>query len=98
MQALEHVGRYNSSAACAVSIVQKEGWLSLYQGFGATCGRNCSFNGAYFGGIFAIKDAFPVLSTLEGGASGVLVNLGVAMAAAMGATLVKMPFDGTFSF
>ena len=46
MQVKEHAGRYASSLACARAVVASEGLTAVYRGFGATCARNTTFNGA----------------------------------------------------
>ena len=46
MQVKEHAGRYASSLACARAVVASEGLAAVYRGFGATCARNTTFNGA----------------------------------------------------
>jgi solute carrier family 25 2-oxodicarboxylate transporter 21 len=90
MQVKEHVGRYASSAACARAVVSAEGWRALYRGFGATCARNCTFNGLYFGAIFAAQAALPPRATLAADAA---QNLAVGAVSGVCATLVKAPFD-----
>ena len=89
MQVKEHAGRYASSAACARAVVASEGVAALYRGFGATCARNTTFNGIYFGLIFAGQSALPP----RAGAADVAQNLGVGAAAGAAATLFKAPFD-----
>ena len=89
MQSLDHVGRYRSSAHCARTMVNEEGWLSLFNGLGASCGRNCVFNAVYFGLIFAAKQRMPKFE----GAADVAANIGTGMGASFAATVVKMPFD-----
>jgi solute carrier family 25 2-oxodicarboxylate transporter 21 len=90
MQSLEHVGRYTSSFECAKSLVLKEGVASLYKGFWATCGRNCTFNCVYFGTIRATRSRFNLPENP-------ITDFGVGIVAAFVATVVKMPFDITKS-
>lgn len=90
MQVKEHAARYASSAACATAIVREEGPLALWRGFGATCGRNCVFNGAYFGLIFAAQTRLPRRATAGGDAA---QNLAVGAVAGCVATLFKAPWD-----
>ena len=89
MQVKEHAGRYASSAACARAVVASEGVAALYRGFGATCARNTTFNGVYFGIIFAGQDALPP----RDGAADIAQNLALGAAAGAAATLLKAPFD-----
>jgi hypothetical protein len=90
MQVKEHVGRYASSVACARAVVSSEGVSALYRGFGATCARNCVFNGIYFGLLFAGQAALPPRATLLADAG---QNLALGAAAGAAATVVKAPFD-----
>ena len=89
MQVKEHAGRYTSSAACARAVVATEGVAALYRGFGATCARNTTFNGVYFGLIFAGQSALPP----RAGAADVAQNLALGAASGAAATLLKAPFD-----
>ena len=90
MQVKEHVGRYGSTWACARAVVAEEGAAALYRGFGATCARNCTFNGIYFGLIFAGQQALPPRPTLAADAA---QNLALGAGAGAAATVVKAPFD-----
>ena len=45
MQSLDYLGKYRSSWHCAHTMVQEEGVFALYNGFWASCWRNCSING-----------------------------------------------------
>ena len=89
MQVKEHAGRYVSSVACARAVVASEGVTALYRGFGATCARNTTFNGVYFGLIFAGQRAVPPRE----GAADIAQNLALGAAAGAAATLLKAPFD-----
>jgi len=86
MQALEHRGRFRSSIECLQYLWRKEGLGSLYRGIDATIGRNCIFNGAFFGSIHIFKDQFK----LEEGPA---TNLALGTAGGFIATCVKQPFD-----
>ncbi len=90
MQVKEHVGRYASSLACARDIVAREGVITLYRGLGATCARNCTFNGVYFGLIFSAQQALPVRDSAWAETA---QNLGVGGAAGVASCLLKAPFD-----
>jgi solute carrier family 25 2-oxodicarboxylate transporter 21 len=89
MQVKEHGARYASSLACAKAVVVEEGALALYRGFGATCARNTTFNGVYFGLLFAGQEALPP----RAGAADVGQNLALGAASGAAATLLKAPFD-----
>ncbi|KAK3262405.1 hypothetical protein CYMTET_28738 [Cymbomonas tetramitiformis] len=90
MQSLDHVSRYSNSMNCAANIVRSEGILALYNGFGPSCARNCTFNGAYFGFIFWFKDQLP---TPKGFGEEVAKTLFTGMAGGVFATCIKQPFD-----
>uniref|UniRef100_A0A7S0N204 ADP,ATP carrier protein n=2 Tax=Pyramimonas obovata TaxID=1411642 RepID=A0A7S0N204_9CHLO len=90
MQSKDHLWRYQSSMQCAHDVVRTEGPRALYNGFGATCARNSTFNGAYFGLVFVMKDNLPSPASFAGE---VAHNLGTGMAAGTLATCVKQPFD-----
>ena len=85
----EHAGRYASSVARARAVMASEGVTALYRGFGATCARNTTFNGVYFGLIFAGQRALPP----RDGAADIAQNLALGAAAGAAATLLKAPFD-----
>lgn len=90
MQTKQHLGRYTSSLQCGRRILAEEGIRALYNGFGATCARNCTFNGIYFGVIFVAEDILPRReSTVEN----IAQNLGTGCLAGCAATCVKAPFD-----
>jgi len=90
MQVKEHTSRYASSLACARALVATEGVAALYRGLGATCARNCTFNGIYFGAVWSGQQELPRPATAAGAVAQNLALGGVAGAAA---TLVKAPFD-----
>ena len=90
MQVKEHAARYATSASCARNIVATEGVAALYRGFGATCARNTTFNGLYFGAIFTAQLYVPARSTGFGDA---VQNLALGAAAGCFATCFKAPFD-----
>ena len=92
MQSLDHVGRYSSSISCAVDIARREGLPALYNGFWASCWRNATFNGPFFGLLHWAKKDLPLPQpTTPLGVAGLDISLG--MAASFAATCVKMPFD-----
>lgn len=94
MQSLDHVGRYRSTTDCLKKMLREEGPAALYNGFWASCWRNCSINGTMFGLIFWSKRSSYVTLPEPTSAAGVVaLDLGVGMAAAFVGTLVKMPFD-----
>lgn len=45
MQSLDHVGKYQNTVQCLKTILHEEGPLALYNGFWASCWRNCTING-----------------------------------------------------
>lgn len=90
MQVKEHVGVYTSTWACAQSVVAKEGALALYRGLGATCARNCTFNGVYFGLIFVSQQHLPPRGSYAGDAA---QNLLVGGVAGVASCVLKAPFD-----
>ena len=90
MQVKEHVGLYPNSLACARSIVAQEGFLALYRGLGATCARNCTFNGVYFGLIFVSQQHLAPRPSFAGDAA---QNLVVGGAAGVASCVLKAPFD-----
>lgn len=92
MQSFDHVGRFHSTFHCAVETARNEGAHVLYNGFWASCWRNCVFNGTFFGLLHWWKLTLPLpkpTTTLE--ATGQDISLG--MGASFLATIVKMPFD-----
>lgn len=94
MQSLDHVGRYTSSMHCLRTMLAEEGVLSLYNGFWASCWRNCTINGMLFGLIFWTKHSEHVaLPTPRTSAGAVAQDIAVAMWAGFVGTFVKMPFD-----
>lgn len=92
MQSLDHGGKYKCSSDCVKTIVREEGPLALYNGFWASCWRNCIFNGAYFWFVHQVKESVPLPEPSSG--AGVMgVDLAVGMSAGFFATCCKMPFD-----
>ena len=92
MQSLEHVAKYRSSIDCAAAVVREEGFVALYNGFGASCWRNCTFNGIYFGFINQVKAQAP-LPQPSNPTETVAQDLSIGMMAGFVATCFKMPFD-----
>ena len=90
MQVKEHVGVYGSTWACARAVVAQEGPLALYRGLGATCARNCTFNGVYFGLIFVSQQH---LAPRESYGADAAQNLVVGGVAGVASCVLKAPFD-----
>lgn len=86
LQSLEHVGKYKDSVQCAKSILKEESISALYRGFGATCARNCTFNGIFFGMIKATREEFGLD---HNPAADFILGIGAAFVA----TCFKLPFD-----
>jgi hypothetical protein len=75
-----------STVECAQAIARSEGISALYTGFGATCARNCTFNGVYF---MMIKATHEGLGLDHNPA----VDFMVGAWASFAATIVKLPAD-----
>jgi solute carrier family 25 2-oxodicarboxylate transporter 21 len=86
LQSLDHVGKYRDSMQCAKRIVKEEGISALYRGFGATCARNCTFNGIFFGVVKAAREGFGLD---HNPAADFFLGIGAAFVA----TCFKLPFD-----
>lgn len=94
MQTLEHVSKYRDSVHCLTTIVREEGFIALYNGFWASCWRNCTINGTMFGIIFWTKNSETMRLPEPVSAGGVVaLDLAVGMLAGFVGTIVKMPFD-----
>lgn len=90
MQSLDHRARYTSSLHTLACVVREEGVSALYNGFWASCWRNCAFNGVMMGLVFSAQPMLPKPATPLGG---VALDLCTGMGAAFVATVFKMPFD-----
>ena len=94
MQALEHQSKYTSSLHCARTIVAEEGPVALYNGFWATCWRNCVFNGSFFGAIFWLRKQKIVRDSQPAGPAGrAFHDVAIGVLAGFFGTCIKMPCD-----
>ena len=94
MQSLDHVGKYTSSLQCVSTMLREEGVASLYNGFWASCWRNCTINGMLFGVIYWTRNSEHITLPQPSSAIGTIaLDLAVGMWAAGVSTIVKMPFD-----
>lgn len=94
MQALEHQSKYTSSLHCARTIVAEEGPVALYNGFWATCWRNCVFNGSFFGAIFWLRKQKIVRYSQPAGPAGrAFHDVAIGVLAGFFGTCIKMPCD-----
>ena len=94
MQSLDHVGKYTSSLQCVSTMLREEGVASLYNGFWASCWRNCTINGMLFGVIYWTRNSEYITLPQPSSAIGTIaLDLAVGMWAAGVGTIVKMPFD-----
>ena len=92
MQALEHQSKYTSSLHCARTIVAEEGPVALYNGFWATCWRNCVFNGSFFGAIFWLRKQKIVRDSQPAGPAGrAFHDVAIGVLAGFFGTCIKMP-------
>lgn len=90
MQARSNAKLYKNTMHAAKLIVDTEGPLTLYRGFGSMLWRNGVWNGAYFGVIEQVRRQLPS-STSERGKLG--INFIAGTISGLVATVANTPFD-----
>lgn len=90
MQARSNAGLYKNTWHAARSVIQTEGALTLYRGFGSMLWRNGVWNGAYFGIIQQVKRLLPVWSSERGQLA---TNFTAGTISGLIATMLNTPFD-----
>lgn len=90
MQARSNAGLYKNTWHAARSVIQNEGALTLYRGFGSMLWRNGVWNGAYFGIIQQVKRLLPVWSSERGQLA---TNFTAGTISGLIATMLNTPFD-----
>lgn len=90
LQDPKNLGKYTNTIDCIRKIFLEEGALSLFQGLEATIFRHASWNGGYFGTIYAIKKKLPKGNTHS---QNLFLNFVAGSIGGTIGTILNTPFD-----